>query len=81
MSGYPKTLRDLEKTQPEYDESYNIVGVERLRQEAILWAKHLEKSKTFLIKTTDNYEECIRNYDYMIHWIRNFFEIKKSELK
>jgi len=32
-----KTLRELEKTQPIYDESYNIIGVERLRQEVIRW--------------------------------------------
>ena len=34
-----KTLKDLEKEQEEYDESYTIVGVDKLRQVAIKWVK------------------------------------------
>ena len=53
-----KTLRDLEKTQPIYDESYNIVGVERLRQLAIKWVKEdiedMKSGKVFMAIDSTN---------------------------
>ena len=69
-----RTLNDLEKEQEEYDESYTIVSVQKLKTEAIKWVK--EDLVEFNIKLSEMNEPIIM----LRRWMKRL-NITEDDLK
>ena len=52
-----------------------LISKKELRQEALAWVKHLSKKKCFYCA---NEKE---NKEYLIGWIKTFFNLSESDLK
>ena len=79
-----KTLKDLEQKH-EWAQMY-FVDTEILRQEAIKRIKDLIKQEKYYTGITyigniDSFHLDDSHYEILIHWMKNFFNIKKEELK
>ena len=76
-----KTLKDLTGMIGMLPLKSDILDINVVKQEAIKQIKEKREEQNKLIKSAENYNECFNAFEYVIIWIKHFFNITEEDLK